>query len=297
MAYVFCVFFILQLLPFSMAPEANAYDAIVMDVKGRVSVMRKGVNKHVDLGALLDSGDKVKIAGSASITVNYSKSGIEEEWPGGLNFTVGSTQSDPSVARVKKKTRKIVLIRVEDLAKGVFIMRGGSPPPIAIKGLSGTCTHEERPTFRWDSISHADRYRISLSNESQATPFWEQTTTETESHYPKSVPPLIYGKHYEWLIEALQNGRVIAEKRSCFHLPKKEDSIKIKDQIELFLNQLRINPKDIPTRLAYTFFLENHLLYDDAIVQYKTIRELSGGSESIVKRENCLLKIRLSGCD
>ena len=292
-------FLLLLILPLNTVSEANAYDAMVMDVKGKVSVVHKGTNKPVDLGALLDSGDTVKIAKDASITLNYSKSGLEEQWPGGLNFTVGKTQSHPSDPRVKKKTRKIILVQTDDSIGpgGRFVMKGGGPPSIAVKGLSGTCTLEERPTFCWDSISHADQYRISLFYESQVKPLWEQSTTETEIRYPKSAPSLSDGNHYEWLVEALQNGRVIAEKTSCFHLPKKEESIKIKEQIKLFLDQLRINPKDIPTRLAYTLFLENHLLYDEAIVQYKTILELSGESKSIVDREKALLQIRLSGCD
>ena len=114
MSYLFYVFLILQILPFNILSEANAYDAIVMDVKGNVSVIHKRVNKPVDLGALLDSGDKVKIAKDASITVLYSKSAIEEQWPGGLNFTIGTTQSDPSDARVKKKTRRIVIPPTDD---------------------------------------------------------------------------------------------------------------------------------------------------------------------------------------
>lgn len=287
------ILFLLLMLPSVCLGGEIPYTAIVMDMVGKVMVVHEGKRSPLDLGYLLYPGDVVETAENASLTINYLESGQEEQWPGGMRFSVSKTQSEPSRSQVKKRNRKIVLPQTKHAPMGGIRLRGIGN---IVKGLSNTWILEERPTFRWSSISWADSYKVTLYLKSKAEPLWQRRTIETEMPYPRSEPSLNFGSCYEWKIEALKNGNVIAEKLSCFYLPKRDDFININEQRKSIEAELSNSPEDTATRLAFIFFLEHHRLYDEAIEQYKILRKAHNESESIREGEDRLLQIRLSNC-
>lgn len=287
--------FLLFMLPTVALAEEVSYSAIVMDITGKVEVLHQGKNELPDLGDLLYPGDGVEIARDASLTINYPESGKEEQWPGGMKFTVGKTQSEDAPSQVIKRDRKIMLPQIESPQQGKFTLRGSRKiRKIEVKGLSNTLVLEQKPTFRWYPIEGADIYKVTLSLEFEDKPLWQKTIANAEIPYSQSELPLKLGSFYEWKVKALKDGELIALKNSYFDMPTNEDFKKISNQKKSFEDMLSNHPGDTSTRLAFIFFLEYHRLYDDAIKQYEIIIKDHKESGSMRKRKEYLLQIRLS---
>ena len=93
--YSVLVWLMVLLLPSAVIAGEASYSAIVMDLSGKATVTRLGKNLPLDLGAVLYPQEMVETAPGAALTINYLESGEEEQWPGGMKFSVGKTQSDP----------------------------------------------------------------------------------------------------------------------------------------------------------------------------------------------------------
>lgn len=291
------ILLLLIALPSVALSDTVDYSAVVMDINGAAVVRHAGKEKHLDFGDLLYPGDVVKIAKGGSLTVNYLKSGQEEMWKDSAQFSVDETHSVPASPQIRGN-RKVILPRKDGTAQsGTLILRGGPSNLILVNGFSNTCTMEERPIFRWDLVSMASRYKVSLYIETEDKPLWQETTSKTEIHYPRSGPPLNLGSSYEWEVDALKGGKVIAVKRSCFYLPATADFPVLMKQISAFEAQLSEHPEDNATRLSFIFFLERNRLHDSALEQYAILRKQHEDSESLKKSQYDLLKIRSSHCN
>lgn len=88
--------------------------------------------------------------------------------------------------------------------------------PMLLSPLAGTALpHTRRPTFRWRTVEHADRYEVQLTNECTAgaitTCAFERTTTATTSD-PSYVPPSDLevappvGARWTWCVRACNDG-------------------------------------------------------------------------------------------
>jgi hypothetical protein len=291
------VFFLVLLLTFPQLCRAGdtPYSAIVMSVKGKAVVQHKGKRVPADLGYLLYPGDEVTTAKNASLTINYLESGLEEQWPGGMKFVIEKIESSPAISRMKKTYQKIILPQMKYQQTGSIRLRG-SGNAVAVNALSNTCIIEERPAFRWSPITAADHYKVTLYCEFKDEASWHRTTKVTEMPYPEDETSLNFGSRYEWEIEAIENGTVIAAKRSCFYLPRKDEIDTIREQLKRYRAQLSNNRADSTSQLTLIFFLEQHQLYDDAMEQYQALTKVSGKSESMRKREESLVHIRNSAC-
>jgi hypothetical protein len=291
-----------MVIPFACSAGEVPYSAMVMDIKGKVEVQRARKRMPVDLGYLLYAGDMVETARGASVTVHYLESGLEEQWPEKMKFTIDTLQSRPSFSSVKKRNRKIVLSRLENPQAGAFRLRGigprvaGNHLRIKVKDLSNTCVLEERPFFRWGSVRGADSYRVTLYLSAGKNPLWRKNTDGAELPYPADEPPLNADSRYEWDVEAIRNERVIAAKRSCFCLPKRDDFTALNQQMILFQQKLTSDPWDTVSRLEMIFFLENSHLNQSALEQYNVLRRIHGESESLKQREEKLIRFIESDC-
>lgn len=291
------ILLLLFALPSVSSADNVDYSAVVMDINGVAVVRHEGKEHHLDFGDVLYPGDVVKIAKGGSLTVNYLKSGQEEMWKDSLQFSVNKTHSVPPGPQIRGN-RKVILPRTYGTAQsGTLILRGNLSNVILVNGFSNTCTMEERPTFRWDLVSGASRYKVSLYIESEDKPLWQEITSNAEILYPRSEPPLNLGSRYEWEIDALRGGKVIAVKRSCFYLPAAADLPDLMKQISDFKGQLSEHPEDASARLSFIFFLERNHLYDSALEQYAVLRKQHEESESLKKLQYDLLKVRSSNCN
>jgi hypothetical protein len=97
------------LLPTAAVAAEVPYSAIVMDLTGQATVTRLGKSRPLDLGDMLYPQEEVETAAGASLTINYLESEEEEQWPGGMKFTVGKTRSDPIPPQVKRTKHGVVL--------------------------------------------------------------------------------------------------------------------------------------------------------------------------------------------
>jgi hypothetical protein len=293
--FIFLLLFLA--VPMTCSAGDVPYSAIVMAVKGKVEVQRDRKKAPVDLGYLLYAGDRVETAKGASVTVNYLVSGQEEQWPGKMKFTIDTLRSRPSISSVIKRNKKIVLPKLENPQAGVLKLRGaGNTLRVKVRDLSNTCILDERPVFRWGSVNGAESYRVTLYLNDGNKPLWRKSSVGTQLPYPAAEPSLKAGSRYQWDVEAIRNGRVIAAKRSCFYLPKGEEFNSIHQQVVLYQRQLAISPGDTISRLDMIFFLENSHLYRDALEQYGILRRIYGESESLKQREEKLIQLVESDC-
>lgn len=118
---------ILLLLPQAAPGQGVPYSAMVMDVSGKATATQGGASRALEAGAVLYPQEVVEIGAGASLTVYYPESGEEEQWPGGLKFTVGKLHSDPQHPAVKRRSRKVALPSLESPPGGMKVR--GAPPP------------------------------------------------------------------------------------------------------------------------------------------------------------------------
>jgi hypothetical protein len=125
---------ILLLLPQAAPGQGVPYRALVMDLSGQATATREGASRALEAGALLYPQEKVETGPGSSLTVYYPESGEEEQWPGGLKFTVGNLRSDPQHPAVKRRQRKVALPSLESPPGGMKVR--GAPPPATTPGPS-----------------------------------------------------------------------------------------------------------------------------------------------------------------
>jgi hypothetical protein len=109
---------IILLLPTATIAGKVSYSAIVMDLTGKATATGLGKSRPLDLGDMLYPQEVVETAAGASLTINYPESEEEEQWPGGLKFTVGKTRSEPIPPQVKRSKRGVVLPPLPQVERG-----------------------------------------------------------------------------------------------------------------------------------------------------------------------------------
>lgn len=289
------LFVALLIVPLMAAAGEIGYSAMVMDVKGKVLVRHGGAKKAVDLGCLLYPGDSVETTNGASLTIAYLESGQEEQWSGAAKFVVEKSGSKPAAARVNKKGR-VTVPQIVSAQKGSLKVRGLKQLKMEVGVLSNTRTIEERPTFLWSPTQAVEKYRVRFYSLSEDEPVWQRTTQNAELPFPSGEPPLTPGTKYEWVIEALKDGYVVAQKRSCFSLPPDSELVEIKKAISDYRTQLMANSSDTAVRLRFILFLEEHQLYDDALAHYAILQNQYGESKSLAERRKILTDLRSLNC-
>jgi len=290
------IFLIFSMIPLPAAAGERAYSAIVMDVNGKAFVLHATVKKAIDLGCLLYSGDSVETTQGASVIITYLESGQEETWPGGAKFVVDKNGSNPAPAKINKRDR-IILPQISSPQKGSFTLRGRTEyADLKVESLSNTSTIEERPEFRWSPQKSAKKYRIRLYLSSQNELLWQRTTKDEELSFPSDVSPLNPGDRYTWVIEAFDDGNVVAKKSSCFNLPPNTELAEIKIEADSYLKQLDADSSDTMTRFRYILFLEEHRIYDEALKQYGILQKQHRESESLKDRRTNIIELRSMTC-
>jgi len=292
-----CVVLLAMLLIVPMMAAAGdvGYSAMVMGVKGKVLVRHGGAKKAVDLGCLLYPGDSVETAKGASLTVAYLESGQEEQWSGAAKFVVEKNGSKPAAPRVNKKSR-VTVPQIASAQKGSLKLRGLKQLKMEVGGLSNTRIIEARPTFLWSPAQTVEKYRVRFYSLSEDEPVWQRTTQNAELPFPSGEPPLNPGTKYEWIIESLKDGYVVAQKRSCFSLPPDGELVEIRKGISDYQTQLSANSADTAVRLRFILFLEEHQLYDDALAHYAILEKQYGESKSLAERRKILTDLRSLNC-
>ena len=232
--YGLMAWLIILLLPTAAVAGEIPYSAIVLDLSGTVTATRLGKSRPLDLGSVLYSQEMVETAAGAWLTINYLESGDEEQWPGGLKFSVGKTQTDSVPPQVKRLNRKLVLPTLEspDTGRlwaggvsthlpptGAVRMRGSKPlATLGVKGLSNSATLEERPTFGWDACNGAERYRVDLYLSGGDKPLWHRTVKGTALPYPLE-PSLAWGRTYDLGGASLERRKGYRPKAQLFFAP------------------------------------------------------------------------------
>jgi hypothetical protein len=315
----------------TMAAADAGYSAIVMDVKGKVSLRHAGKSRAVNLGCLLYPDDSLETAKEATLTVTYLESGQEEQWAGGARFVVGKDGSKPTPGKIIKKD-KISVPQIASPQKGSFSMKRMSPqqaggfvmkstqppqsgrlammevedprdralsigaPKAQVLGLSNTRILDEKPIFRWRSTASAQYYQIEVYNLSDDEPLCQSTTTTAELPFPSHMPPLSPGGAYKWVVTAYKDGRSVAQRESCFGLPQIDELTEIRSAVDGYREQLNADQEDTAARLRFALFLEGRQLYDEALEQYQVLKRSHGDSDFLMERQRKIIELRNRPC-
>lgn len=255
---------LLCLSPWAAAAESPA---MVTDLQGKASIEGGARRTEVSILAPLPSGARLTLAVKARLVLVYLKSGLEYELAGPGSYRIGAAAPEPLEGAKPAKQRALAAaygasrIDTAGKAQAGLVMRSVFIRPIALIEPAGRLVMADRPTFRWEAVPGAARYRFELDDDSGALVV-EANTDAPSFTLPEGVS-LKEGIVYNWGVET-KTGNQKFSSWSQFALIGKAERQR--------LEQLR-PAADAPfsERVLYAAELEGMGLRDDARPLWKSL--------------------------
>ncbi len=190
---------------------------MILQTNGEVFVESESVRNAARLGNLLNAGDQL-IVSSGGATFLFCPSQEKVTLSGGTSVQFSSdsielvTGETPQTESVGRCALPRVSLGQASLERVGGLRARGHPAIVLYVGGTISQTH---PLFQWQPIEGSDSYQLRLKNE-MGIPVWEQSTTSTSVAYPESRAALAEGKEYQWEVQALGEGEILAEQRANF---------------------------------------------------------------------------------
>ena len=184
--------------------------AMITDATGRIEA-----EGGIALGVLaeLEGGTKLRLAQGATATVLYLSSGEEFRLKGAGRYQIGD-KAPTALQGAKPEKHKLpvdaippVRVRPASVQQATIVMRSlGAGATVKLLEPVSVRVIEERPPFRWASVTGAETYRIQVID-SAGQPIAEFEQKGEMGQLPAGVQ-LKPGEAYSWSVEArLANGR------------------------------------------------------------------------------------------
>ena len=273
---------------------------IVDEPIGRVTLqVETDQEQKANLMEFLNEGDRIELGPEAVVVLNYFYSGVRERIQGPGRVIVGLSASVFDPGMKVRKSPALTLPRTVtdsqqygttvlrgDLPKYTgndarkdammapwttgrrefFLVEGAGPEKVRLLNLFQTAVSSVRPVFRWRRYNNADQYRVKLFGP-EGRILLDAVTSK--SSLELIGPDLKRGLKYLWIVQAMNDGRIIGEGRGEFRVLTREDHeivTTIKDEIQ---NSCR--PSSAEIALTCAFLCQQYLLYDEAAEALKTI--------------------------
>lgn len=195
-----------------LAPAAFAAGvAMITDASGRIEAEADGA--IIGVLAELENGAKLRLAQGAAATVLYLSSGEEYRLKGAGRFQIGD-KAPTALQGAKPEKHKLpvdaippVRVKPATVQQATIVMRSlGAGVTVKLLEPVSVRVLEERPPFRWASVTGAETYRIQVID-SAGLPIAEFEQKGETGQLPAGIR-LKAGEAYSWSVEArLANGR------------------------------------------------------------------------------------------
>lgn len=236
--------------------------------------------KSVQILDFLSSGVRLKLENNAKLFLNYFESGIREEIHGSGILEIGTAKSHASTTLLVKNEKAFELpgkavMDIRDLQHmGTTVLRSagarekrhnelGKIIPLT---LSDTNVKNKHPVFSWRAVKGAEKYRIRLSDASDALQR-EVEIRETSWRYEKN--DLADGELYWWTVLAFSSERIIAKGEGQFSLLSKDELKEMEEKERRISRQCADSEMERMLYLAILY--QQYDLLDDSIGILKTL--------------------------
>ena len=190
---------------------------MILQAKGEVFVGSEADKNAARLGELLQAGDLMTVSsGEAVFLFCPSQEKVTLSEGNSIQLTQDSIELVSGETPQRENVGGCALPRVS-LGRASLERVGGlrarGHPPIVLY-VGGTIS-QRHPLFQWEPIEGSETYKLGLKSDMGAT-LWEQSTSTPSLAYPESMAALEEGKDYQWEVQALREGEVLAEQRANF---------------------------------------------------------------------------------
>lgn len=193
---------LLSLSPWAAAAESPA---MVTDLQGKASIEGGARRTEVSILSPLPGNTRLILAAKARLVLVYLKSGQEYELAGPGSYRIGPAAPEP-LEGAKPATQRTLSaaygagrIDTAGKAQAGLVMRSVFIRPIALIEPAGSLVLADRPTFRWEAVPGAARYRFELDDDSGAL-VAEAATDGPSFTLPEGIS-LKEGIVYSWGVE------------------------------------------------------------------------------------------------
>jgi len=219
--YMLSLVFILMssstLLAGTTLQGSTAPVGMILQTEGEVFVEGEAGRNVARLGNLLQAGDQL-IVSSGGATFLFCPSKEKVTLSGGTSIELGSDSIEIVAGETphRESVGGCALPRVslgQASLERVGGLRARGHPPIVL--YVGGPISQTYPLFQWEPIEGSESYKLSLRSELGVI-VWEQSTTSPRVVYPESMAALEEGKDFQWEVQALRGGEILAEQRANF---------------------------------------------------------------------------------
>lgn len=205
MKKIFRLLFLTSLLFLSLWAAAADSPAMVTDLQGKASLGDGAKRGEIGILASLPGGAKLTLADKARLVLVYLKSGQEYELTGPGSYRVGPAAPQPLEGAKPAKQRALPgaygTARIDTVGKAQagLVMRSVFIHPITLTQPAGSLIMADRPTFRWEAVPGAARYRFELDDDTGAVVV--EASPDTPSFALPEGVSLKEGIVYNWGVE------------------------------------------------------------------------------------------------
>jgi len=260
------------------SPAGAAGVAQVMNARGAQVKPAGKALKPASLMMMLDAGDQVQTAKTASLTVVFYQDGHREEL---LPDSVARiTPSGLQVLKGKKSVvpRRIGSKALQRLVGGKLLTSSpGRPGAVAQRG-EGICIRaplppairSHKPSLVWDAVEGAESYTLTLCDKDDKALADSVTVAATRLAYPAAWPELSPGDECTLNITAERAVEPLSGSVS-FRVLAESDAQAVAAEEGALGESVKRNPKDVMSRLLLAQLYEQYRLLGEAIGQVEAI--------------------------
>jgi hypothetical protein len=239
--FIFCCLSIVTaVVALGVAQPAGADPvAVLAAVKGRVEVTsaKGGQPVRASFGRPLERGDKVTVSAGGTASIFFDDGNVVELAEKSalvIGGRVGQTAKAGPGAGVPTE----VYAEVSRYATGgsrqsglvaVSSLRAGDVARALVIEPRQTSVLDPRPSFVWDSVGSAARYRITVSNDEGQ--LWSRESTAPRLDYPADAAPLAAGTDLMWSVQAFSEQGPLRTEETTFHVANADEAAAVRANV------------------------------------------------------------------
>jgi hypothetical protein len=251
--------------------------AMVLTTKGDITLEQEGAKpRRLGAGEMLRPGDRLSAGSAAEALLLFWEEERQERLMPKARAIVGAKGCTPADAVERVEGKKLPAAQLDGLRHlapsgrraGSDLRRDRLPTaPQRVMPLYDATVLTNRPTFAWQPVEKADRYRVELWSGNGQRRIWRTTTTDARLDYPPKEAALKPGVEYSWRVRAQKGededlGAVVDGKFSTATNPEAQELAALKPLVA--------GGEEADLLLAAVAY-EDHGVYGEALAVYEQL--------------------------